>query len=116
MKSSSLKMVEAGITNPREYRDALIHDWFLDGKYVKHLDIHVLRETPPSQFFFHLKDGELIVKGKSYSVVWINSPTMCREVPIILVSLRYCKYLDRGYALVKILRDSNKHEFPQLEY
>lgn len=116
MKSSSLKLIDAGIHNPREYRDALIHDWYLCIDYVQHLETYVLRETMPSEFYFHLKDGELLVKGRSYSVIWVNSPAAIKEVPYILISLRYCKYLERGYALVKILKDASKHEFPKLEY
>lgn len=116
MKSSSLKLLDAGIEKPREYRDAIIHDWYLSSTYVSHLETHILRETRPSEFYFHMRDGELIVKGRSYSVIWINSPASIKEVPYILISLRYCRYLERGYALVKILKDSSKHEFPKLEY
>jgi hypothetical protein len=116
MKSSSLKLVEAGIPNPREYRDAIIHDWYLNEDHIKHLDLHILRETRPSDFFFHVKDGELKVKGRSFSVIWVNSPAIIREAAFILISLRYCKHLERGYALVKVLKDAPNHEFPKLEY
>lgn len=109
-------MLEAGIANPREYRDALIHDWFLRPDYIKHLDLHILRETKPADFFFHAKDGELKVQNKSYSIVWVNSPALIRQAKLALVSLRYCKYLDRGYALVKVLQDADNHEFPKLDY
>jgi hypothetical protein len=114
MKSSSLKMLDAGIANPREYRDMLVHDWFIREDYIKFLDIYLLRETTPAKLFFHMKDGELKVGGKYYSITWLNSPAKIRESGVVLVSLRYCRFLERGYALVKILQGDS--EFPTLEY
>jgi hypothetical protein len=116
MKSSSIKLaLEAGIPNAREYRDALIHEWYLQPQYSEKLDIYVLRETTPEKLFFHLKDGELLVNGKSYSVTWINGTRACREANYLLVSLRYCRHLERGYALVKVLQGTSV-EYLQLDY
>lgn len=114
MKSSSLKMIDAGISNPREYRDELTNEWYPRPDYREHLEIFVLCETEPALLFFALKDGDIIVKGKSYSVTWINPPSKCREAKFLLVSLRYCRYLERGFALVKVLQGSNK--YMELEY
>lgn len=114
MKSSSLKMMDAGIKEPAFYRDSLIHNWYLDTDYQRHLKLYVLAETTPGQFFLNFKDGELIVKKRSYSVTWIDSPAVCRDTDFLLVSLRYCEHLKRGYALVKVLRGEGK--FNELEY
>lgn len=118
MKSSSLKLIkDAGVASPSEYRDNLIHNWYLSEEYSKHLTMHILRETESLDFFKHFsKDGELQVKEHFYSVTWINSPATIRKNKYCLVSLRYCPYLGRGYALVKVLFDSDKSEFPKLEY
>lgn len=101
MKSSSLKMIDAGISNPREYRDALIHEWHLKEEYRRHLVVFMLRYTTPQSFFRFMKDGELTIARKSHSVTWINHPNIIRGADRILVSVRYCGMLDRGYVLVK---------------
>lgn len=114
MKSSSLRLLkEANIQSPSEYRDSLIHAWALKEAYRKNLSIYLLRETTPEKFFFHMKDGELRIQGKLYSITWINSPKEVRECSIIVVSLRYCRILDRGYALVQTLKEG---QFDALEY
>lgn len=115
MKSSSIKMVDAGIADPRGYRDELINEWYMREDYAAHLTVYILRETRPELLFFHIKDGELFLGNKSYSIVWINPPSACREANRLLISLRYCSYLERGYALVKILQGSN-HDYERLEY
>jgi hypothetical protein len=112
MKSSSLR--KAGIENPRLYRDALIHDWELAPEFISHLNVYILRETTPEQLFFHLNYGEIIVQGKQYSVVWCSSPSEVRLAEYLLISLRYCPHLERGYALVKILKGNS--QFDKLEY
>lgn len=114
MKSSSLQMMDAGIPDPRDYRDNIIHEWYLTQNYIEKLSIYILRETPKEEFFFNVHDGELKVKGKLYSITWNNSPSKCREAKILLVSLRYCPFLDRGYALVRILKGNTQYQ--QLEY
>lgn len=103
MKSSSIKLVqEAGIPEPNKYRDALIHNWYLDDDYRKALEQYFLRETTPEELFFHIdRDGELLIQGRSYSITWINGAKAIRESLQCLVSIRYCKYLNRGYALIK---------------
>ena len=117
MKSSSLKIAkELGflIEDLRLYRDALIHDWYLAPQYQEKLSIFILRETTPEEFFFHFIDGELIVHGKLYSVTWCNSPEAVRKSAVLLLSLRFCKYLERGYVLVKVLMGNS--EYDKLEY
>lgn len=115
MKSSSLKLAkELGLDNPREYRDALIHDWYLAPQFIEKLDIYILRESTPEKFFFNLKDGEVKVKGKLYSVTWCNSPVEVRQANFLLLSLRYCRHLERGYVLVKVLKGDTQYD--TLEY
>lgn len=118
MKSSSLKstaaLAEMGV-DPSKYRDALIHEWYLQGEYAQHLEVYILRESSTETFFFHTKDGELTVKGKPYSVTWINSPAVIRQsYAHVLISLRYCRFLGRGYALVKGLE--GEKVFDKMEY
>jgi len=114
MKSSSLRLLKEGIDNPRIYRDCLIHEWYLQPQYKEKLDIYILRETTPEKFFFNLKDGELKVKGKLYSISWMNSPKEVREAAFILLSIRYCRHLERGYCLVKVLKGDTQYDI--LEY
>jgi hypothetical protein len=112
MKSSSLKLIKSGV-DPSHYRDALIHDWFLEDMYSKQLEIFILKETTPQEFFDNIKDGEVRIKGRNYSVIWINSPSASRRARRLLISIRFCGLLHRGYALVKILE---KGQFDTLEY
>ena len=118
MKSSSLLKAakELGFTldDVRIYRDELIHNWYLNPTYQEKLIVYILRETTTEKFFFNLKDGELRVKGKAYSVIWLNTPDTVKKASILLLSLRYCKYLDRGYAIVKVLLGDS--EYSELEY
>jgi hypothetical protein len=115
MKSSSIRLAEqAGIPNAREYRDALIHEWYLQPHFADNLEIFVLRVTEPKDLFFHIRDGELLIGGRSYSITWVNGAKHCREANELLVSLRYCRYLERGYALVKLCVGDHNHE--RLEY
>lgn len=118
MKSSDMnfthKAFDAGVSDPRDYRDCVIHDWNLLPEYQKHLVVYVIAETTPADLFFHLKDGELFIKEKPYAVTWIDSPATARVSEILLVSLRFCKYMNKGYALVKTLRGHG--QFKQLEY
>lgn len=114
MKSSSLKMIDSGIKDPRAYRDALVHDFYVPEEYQKHLKMYLLAETHVGQMFLNIKDGELTVKNRQYSITWLDSPAIVRENSYALVSLRWCDYLHRGYALVKVLRGEGK--FQTLEY
>lgn len=107
-------MIDAGIPNPREYRDALIHDFHLDAKHQKFLKQYFLAEAMTRDLFMHIKDGELHIKKKSYSVIWIEPPSKVRDASVALVSLRWCDHLNRGYVLVKILRGDG--QFSSLEY
>jgi len=114
MKSSSLRLLKEGIDNPRIYRDCLIHEWYLQPQYIEKLDIYILRETTPEKLFFNLKDGELKIKGKLYSVTWMNSPKEVRDSEVLLLSIRYCIFLERGYALIKVLKGDTTYDI--LEY
>lgn len=116
MKSSSIKLAkEAGINNAREYRDALIHDWYLSPIFAEKLVVFIQRETPSKELFTRMKDGEIKIGGNTYSIVWINHPTeIKKKYSHALVSLRYCKHLERGYILVKALQGSGV--FPELVY
>ena len=115
MKSSSLRLIDSGIKDPRAYRDSLVNDWSLPDEYTSKLGIYIQKETTPEAFFFHLKDGELKVKNKLFSVTWVNSPGTVREAKYVVVSLRYCNMLDRGYALVKTIKGDTA-QFDRLEY
>lgn len=115
MKSSSLRqMVKDGTLSPRDYRDALIHDWYLTDEYKKHLLMYMLAETTPEEFFAHTKDGELFLGDRSYSITYIHSPAILRKADYLVLSLRYCEKLQRGYVLVKVLEGNG--QFKQLEY
>lgn len=113
-KTFTTNAFDAGISDPRNYRDAVIHDWQLLPKYQEHLVVYVIAETTPAELFFHLRDGELFIKDKPYSVTWIDNPALARASEILLVSLRFCKYMNKGYALVKTLKGNGT--FKQLEY
>lgn len=110
VRSSSLKMIDAGIANPREYRDELINEWYVRSDYLTHVQIYIVREAIPADVFFRIKDGELTIQNKQYSVTWINPPSACREAKNLLISLRFCKYLGHGFALIKILRGEAEYE------
>lgn len=114
MKSSSVKLFEAGIADPKHYRDAVTNEWKIPDVYTKYLTMYVIRETTPQELFFRIRDGILWVKDKGYQVVWVDYPNEARESPYLLISLRYCKFLDRGYALVKVLKGDA--QFDRLEY
>lgn len=115
MKSSSLKLVDSGIANPSHYRDSLIHTWTLQDDYASHLQVYMLKETSVDDFLLHSKDGELFIQEKKYSLIYIHSPAKIKKADSrrLLLSIRYCRDLDRGYALVKILEVGN---FDRLEY
>lgn len=115
MKSSSLKLVGQGIDNPSHYRDSLIHDWRLQRDYANHLEVYMLKETNVDDFILHSKDGELFVQEKKYSIIYIHSPAKIKKADSkrVLCSFRFCRDLDRGYVLVKILEDG---VFDRLEY
>lgn len=109
MKSSSLRLVkESGILNPRGYRDALIHDWYLSHYYAVHLTQYKLRCAMSKLIMENIKDGELHCKDNSYSVIWINSASVCRKADQVLLSFRYCPILERGYVLIKVLRTDDE--------
>ena len=114
MKSSSIQMVKSGIESPKEYRDSIIHDWYLPNKYKQHLSMYILAEAKVIEFFKHSNDGELLIKGKKYSITFIHSPEKLRKNTYCLISLRYSDLLERGYALVKVLEGNG--QFNPLEY
>lgn len=105
-----------GIVNPSDYRDALIHTWYLRQEYANNLEVYILCETTVGEFIANQKDGELTIRGKKYSITWISSPAKINksESRRLLVSIRYCRELDRGYALVKLLEGDG--QFNVLEY
>lgn len=113
MKSSSLKHLAKSNVDPAKYRDSIIHEWYLDPVYAENLEVFIIRETTSTAFFDHVMDGEVKIKGHNFSVIWINSPAVCRKTRRLLVSIRYCKHLNRGYALVKVLDGG---QFNELEY
>lgn len=109
MKSSSLKLIDAGIKEPAKYRDALIHSWYLPDEYSAHLEVYIQRETLTYLFFTHIQHGELSIAHKKYSITFIQPINKLKQYKRLLISIRYCRDLDRGYALVKGL-DSGQFE------
>lgn len=120
MKSSSLlgittmeSLKRLGITSPREYRDALIHEWYLDNRYICGLNVFFLRKLKPAVLLDTIKNGEFIHQGKSYSVTWISKPETIRKADWCLSSFRFCPYLNTGYVLIKSLKGDHS-EFEEL--
>lgn len=102
MRSSSLKLLlNAGIESPRDFRDKLIHEWFLLPEESKHLDEYFLTAIPAKDFFELINEGELEWKNFLYQVIWIHKPVTVKHSGKAIVSFRYCKMLGCGYALVK---------------
>lgn len=111
MKSSSLKMLKGEIPSPREYRDTLVHEWYLpDWITAEHLSAFFVRTLPASTLNNIIKDGEIIVAERSYSVIWLNGPAKIRRNGMCIMSFRYCKHLRSGYVLIKeyLLTDDQK--------
>lgn len=115
MKSSSIAMYMGGIKSPKDYRDSIIHDWYLPNNYKRSLSMFMLVETTAEAFFAHSKDGELTINGKQYSITFINSPEALKKNTLVLLSIRYSDYLHRGYVLAKCLINPEK-SFNKLEY
>ena len=102
-------MNEQGIPSPREYRDKLIHDWWLEPQIHTKLERYFLLRAKPAIIFEAIENGELTVHKRNYSVVWINRPSYIRNLDNlpnatgwVLMSFRYCKYLRCGYVLIKV--------------
>lgn len=105
MNSSSLKIcIEAGIPSPREYRDALIHEWYLSPIHAEKLVTYILLSIKTKELDKRIEDGEFYIEDKKYSVVWIDRPTEVYNNDWALLSFRFCKYLQIGYVLVKVLK------------
>lgn len=106
MKSSSLHLaIKHGIDSPQAYRDSIIHDWYLKPELAKKLEVFLLRRLESWMLFKMLKDGEVTVGKKQFSIVWIDPPAKLREQnKDVLISLRYCPLLKCGYALIKDLK------------
>lgn len=106
MKSSSLRTFilakHPGITSPREYRDMLIHEWILpEWIQVEHLEQYFVKKIDAPCLFDIIINGEIIVGGNSYSVIWLNGPARIRADGMALMSFRFCKHLKTGYVLIK---------------
>lgn len=115
MKSSStMQLRKDGVIDPSHYRDSLIHEWYLRADYQNRLKFYILRESTVDNFLDNSNDGELKVKDRSYSITYISGLSKIRKADKVLISLRYCEYLERGYALVKILEGSG--QFIEMEY
>lgn len=102
MRSSSLKMVmQHGIKSPQKYRDALIHEWYVPEEYKQHLQQHFLVREAGGVLSNRIKEGTITVGSYIYEVVWIHKPQTVYKERYALLSFRYCKYLNCGYALIK---------------
>lgn len=101
MRSSSLKLLQSEVDNPREFRDKIIHDWFLTSEEVRHLHKHLLSAIPVEEFFDKIEHGQIQHGDYAYQVVWIHKAASVKKSGKAIVSFRYCKFLNCGYALVK---------------
>src|SRR5260221_6445973 len=102
MRSSSLKLLNnSGIDHPREFRDKLIHEWYLQWEEIKYLDEHLLTAIPIEEFFSKIKEGEIQWGRFTYQIIWIQKPESIKKSGLAIVSFRFCKFLNCGYALVK---------------
>jgi len=102
MRSSSLKsLAEQGIRSPREYRDSLIHDWYLKEETINYLEEYLLRSVSAENLFEMVIDGEIQLGKHKYQLIWIHKPASVRQTGKAIVSFRYCKFLNCGYALVR---------------
>lgn len=102
MKSSSIKLAKTlGIESPKEYRDTLIHEWFIAKEFADRLEVYILRRLESAILFELIKDGEIILGKHTYSVIWLTRPSTARKAEFVLLSLRFCPILKCGYALVK---------------
>ena len=118
MKSSSLKMaMECGIQEPAKYRDALIHEWYLNPLYAEKLVMFTLLKITSKELELRIDKGELYIGDKQYSITWIDTPQAVYESKskYALISFRFCKYLNTGYALVKVLKGDHT-EFNAVEH
>jgi hypothetical protein len=85
------------------------------GRIIKiDLILYILRSSTVDDFLDNSLDGELKVQDKSYSITYISGLSKIKKADMVLISLRYCDYLERGYALVKVLEGSG--QFIEMEY
>lgn len=102
MRSSSLKaLLNVGVRSPREFRDKLIHEWFLTLEETKYLDEHLLAAIPVEEFFPLIKNGEILYGKFIYQIVWVHKSGTVKQSGKAIVSFRFCRMLGCGYALVK---------------
>lgn len=107
MKSSSLALAQKwGIKSPREYRDKLIHEFYIEGtlypEEARATDCWFVQITS-QKLKERIVNGEFLFQGDQYSVVWVNSPTTVYKGTKALLSFRWSKVLNRGYVLIKRL-------------
>ena len=112
MRSSSIKpLLDIGMTHPQKYRDALIHDWYLQPYYQNFLAEYFQRKIDAVDLDKRInKDATIYVGSKFYQVVWVNGPAAVKKNGRALLSFRYCKYLDIGYVLIKKLENGEDIE------
>lgn len=109
MRSSSLFLaVKHHIPSPREYRDTLIHEWYIPQKYKDYLQAFFQRKCSASDLLAIVRDGEITIDGQHYAITWVNSPTKIKENGMAILSFRRCRFLGAGYVLAKCLFDGEK--------
>lgn len=118
MRSSSLKIAtEHGVSSPRAYRDALIHDWFLSNEDKCTLETFFLAKEYSQELKDHIKNGAFWIDNKEYHITWIHKPETVFKAEFALLSFRYCKLLNCGYVLIKELSpEDNPNSFNFVEY
>ena len=116
MRSSSLKMIkDNNIPSPRDYRDQLIHEWFLPQKYIDKFEVYQIRTV--KGYCLDTTNGLIHWKDREYNVVWLSGPKSVKVNSMAIISFRYCSLLEIGYALIKVFReDDNPVNIPMLEY
>lgn len=117
MRSSSLKLaLEHGIAQPKLYRDNLIHEWFLDDLDRDRLDSFFQAKEYSAELKDHIKNGCFYIGNKEYQITWIHRPETIYKAEFALLSFRYCKYLQCGYVLIKVLTGDCAADFNFVTY
>lgn len=102
MRSSSLKLLlDSRIEHPREYRDRLIHEWYLKKEDTEFLEVFIMQYYSIEVFLAKVIDDEIRLGTKKYQIIWVHRPQTVKKSGTAVISFRYCNLLDCGYALIK---------------
>lgn len=117
MKSSSLVHLENNVlfqsleVSAREFRDSLIHNFYIPRKYTELLNVFLLRRGIPEDVISRINNyGELSLGEQDYSVVWMQSPNKIFKSEFAVCSFRYCNLLRCGYVLIREWKDEDEEK------